>query len=264
MTCERSPTRLQSCRRHGLVLIEAIRRALSVDKTSYANTGATSATTRISRRATTFLALPVSARIFSSRRCESIKGTCVLDTTPPWPRCSSRSPMPISSILPTLLRGSARRDYRRDGEVASSAIATTRLPAGAVPARAGTSDAWVAPPSYGIARCAGTGPDAHKWAPRGGPSVASRREAKGYRAGCSATGPPSLRGRYSSRRHATRATTAQRSATAATFLVTVTPIIAMEEVSITSHPGCPQDMIDAKCHFVCAPVRRGHGAFQRL
>jgi hypothetical protein len=116
-----------------------------------------------------------------------------------------------------------------------------------IPARAGTGNAWVAPPSNREMR--GHRRDAQKWAPRGGPSVASRREAKCYRAGCSATGPPSLRGRYSSRRHATRATTAQRSATAATFLVTVTPIIAMEEPSITSRPRCSQHMIDAKCHF---------------
>jgi hypothetical protein len=31
-------------------------------------------------------------------------------------------------------------------------------------------------------------------------------------------------------------------------------------VSITSPPACPQHMIDAKGYFVCAPVRRGHGA----
>jgi hypothetical protein len=82
-------------------------------------------------------------------------------------------------------------------------------------------------------------PDAQKLGPFRGPSVASRREAKGYRAGCSATGPPSLSGRYSSRRHATRATTAQRSATAATFLVTVIPIIAIERLVLPPLADAP-------------------------
>src|SRR5215470_12017356 len=71
---------------------------------------------------------------------------------------------------------------------------------------------------------------AHQRASLGRPEDCKQERRKTYRAGCSATGPPSLSGRYSSRRQATRATTAQSSATAATFLVTVTPIIAMENL----------------------------------
>ena len=86
---------------------------------------------------------------------------------------------------------------------------------------------------------------------------------RSQRAGCSAAGPPSFSGTYSSRRHAARATTAHSSATTATFLlITVRPppnasygAYFAEAVRLPKSwvkAGDPNLLITQKCHVTLA------------
>jgi hypothetical protein len=103
-------------------------------------------------------------------------------------------------------------------------------------------------------------PERAKRAPQGGPSVASRREAESLSGGllCDRSAEFERPVFFPATRYQSDNGAKERHG--CDFLGHGDPHHCQGAVSITSPPGCPQHMIDAKGYFVCAPVRRGHGA----
>jgi hypothetical protein len=175
--------------------------------------------------------------------------------------------MPISSISPTLLRGSARREAVSPGIGAMGLPQPRSLhgPHGQRRHRAAILSYGIASPHTpaGLAwasRAVAVAPGRTKIGPLQGPKCCKQERSERLSSGllCDRSAELERPVFFAAARHQSDNGAKERHG--CDFLGHGDPHHCHRALSITSPRGCPQHTIDAKCYFVCAPVHRGHGA----